>query len=427
MSLRSALESGKFVVTAEVGPPKGIELDEVLECARLLRGRVDGVNVTDLQSSILRLGSLATCHILKEQGLEPILQITCRDRNRLALQSDLLSAALLGIENVLVLTGDYPLLGDHPQAKPVFDLDSVQLLWVLRKMQEGYDAVGNRLQGKPSFFVGAVVNTGVDSEAALELQILKMEKKIDQGARFFQTQVIFDVKRFRRFMERVNGRRVPILAGIMLLKSARMARYMNENVPGVFVPEPIIKRMARTKDKVRTAIEIAAELVEEIRPYCQGIHIMSVGWERYIPDLLDALGVEPQLATVMVIDRDVHFLDFVSRALSSSRCSVVGITQSSEVLRRLQAQPADLIILGTLERPDEAPRLCRLLKAHPAFEDIPILVADVSRERLGGTGWRREDGLSMEADDYVVRPITEEELTERVRALLGWKGSALAI
>jgi 5,10-methylenetetrahydrofolate reductase len=291
MSLQSVLESGKFVVTAEVGPLKGADTTEITEVAELLRGRVDATNVTDQQSSVMRLGSLATCHLLKENGLDPVFQMTCRDRNRLALQSDLLSAYVLGIENVLAITGDLPSLGDHPQAKPVYDLDSVQLLWVIKRLNEGYDMVDNELKGKPNFFPGAVVNPGADTEAAFELQIIKMEKKITAGARFFQTQAIYDFDAFARFMKRAEGFNIPILAGIIPLKSAGMARFMNKNVAGVFVPEELIDKMAKTEDKARTGIDIAANLIKELKGMCQGVHIMAIGWEKRIPAILDAAGL----------------------------------------------------------------------------------------------------------------------------------------
>ena len=291
MSLQSVLESGKFVVTTEVGPLKGTDTTEITEVAELLRGRVDATNVTDQQSSVMRLGSLATCHLLKENGLDPVLQMTCRDRNRLALQSDLLSAYVLGIENVLALSGDLPSLGDHPQAKPVYDLDSVQLLWVIKRLNEGYDMVGNELKGKPNFFPGAVVNPGADTEAAFELQLIKMEKKIAVGARFFQTQAIFTVDTFAKFMKRVEGFNIPILAGIIPLKSAGMARFMNKNVAGVFVPEELIDKMAKTENKARTGIEIAANLIKELKGMCQGVHIMAIGWEKRVPAILDAAGL----------------------------------------------------------------------------------------------------------------------------------------
>ena len=184
------LEEGNFAVTCEIGPPKGAEIEEIRVAAEELRNVADGINVTDLQSSVMRLGSLTTCHLLKEWGLDPIFQVTCRDRNRLALQSDLLSANVMGIRNVLALTGDYTTTGDHPQAEPVFDLDSVQLLWAIKTLEEGKDLAGKDLTQKPSFFKGAVVNPGADTEAAYELQIIKMKKKIDQGAQFFQTQAI---------------------------------------------------------------------------------------------------------------------------------------------------------------------------------------------------------------------------------------------
>jgi len=284
MGLQESLASGKFVVTSEIGPPKGTKIDEMLHDAELLRGRVDGINVTDLQSSVMRLGSLAVCHLLKERGLEPIFQMTCRDRNRLALQSDLLNAYVLGIRNVLALTGDYASLGDHPHAKPVFDLDSVSLIGVIKKLEMGTDMVGNPLNGAPNFFVGAVVNPGGNP---VEAQIIKMEKKIRAGASFFQTQAVYDVGAFEKFMKRVAPFKVPVLAGIILLKSAGMARFMNKNVAGVFVPEPLIQKMAKAEDRTKTSIEIAAELIKDLRGMCRGVHIMPIGWESKVPAVLD--------------------------------------------------------------------------------------------------------------------------------------------
>jgi len=291
MSLQPLFEAGKFVITTEVGPPKGTDIAELEEAAELLKGRVDAANVTDQQSSVMRLGSLPVCHMLKDKGLDPVFQITCRDRNRLALQSDLLNAWVLGVENVLAITGDLPALGDHPQAKPVYDLDSVQLLEVIRGLNGGHDMNGNELKGKPSLFPGAVVNPGANTEAALELQIIKMEKKIKAGARFFQTQAIYEPELFARFMKRVEGFKVPVLAGIIPLKSAGMAKFMNKNVAGVFVPEELIERMANAEDKVKTSIEIAAELIKQLKGMCQGVHLMAIGWEKKVPLVLDAAGL----------------------------------------------------------------------------------------------------------------------------------------
>jgi 5,10-methylenetetrahydrofolate reductase len=291
MSLQPLFEAGKFVITTEVGPPKGTDVSELEEAAELLRGRIDAANVTDQQSSVMRLGSLPVCHLLKDKGIDPVFQITCRDRNRLALQSDLLSAWVLGVENVLAITGDLPALGDHPQAKPVYDLDSVQLLEVIGKLNEGYDMAGNELKGKPSFFPGAVVNPGANTEAALELQLMKMEKKIEAGARFFQTQAIYEPDAFAKFMKKVEKFKVPVLAGIIPLKSAGMARFMNRNVAGVFVPEELIEKMTATEDKVQTGIEIAADLIKDLKDMCQGVHIMAIGWEKRVPAVLEAAGL----------------------------------------------------------------------------------------------------------------------------------------
>jgi len=289
MTLKEKIEVKKFIVTSEIGPPKGIEVEKILKDIESWRNRVDAVNVTDLQSSVMRLGSLAMCVLLKERGFEPIFQLTCRDRNRLALQSDLLSAACLGIENVLILTGDHPKLGDHPEAKPVFDLDSVQLLEVAKRLTEGFDMQGNKLEGKtPKFFLGAVVNPGQDP---LEPEIIKMEKKIKAGAKFFQTQAVYDLKVFEKFLENIKHLKVPILAGIVLLKSAGMARYMNENVAGVFVPDNLIKEMEEAKDKVEKSVEIASRLIKELKNMCQGIHIMSIGWHKVVSKVLEVSGL----------------------------------------------------------------------------------------------------------------------------------------
>jgi len=289
MTFKDKLQAGKFLVTSEIGPPKGIETKQILEDAELVRGRVDAINVTDLQSSVMRLGSLAVCSLLKQHGLEPIFQVTCRDRNRLALQSDILSAAALGIENLLILTGDHPTLGDHPEAKPVFDLDSVQLLGVVQKLQQGTDMNGNKLSGTaPKFCVGAVVNPGADP---IEPQIIKMEKKIEAGAEFFQTQAIYDIGIFENFLNKIKHLKTTILGGIVLLKSAGMARYMNKNVAGVSVPDSLIKEMEEAKDKVAKSVEIASRLIKELKPLCQGVHIMPIGWDKVVPRVLDASGL----------------------------------------------------------------------------------------------------------------------------------------
>ena len=287
-NLSEVLKSGKFVVTAEIGPPKGVDIEEMLEDAELLGGRVDAINVTDQQSSVMRLGSLATCRLLQERGLEPVFQMTCRDRNRIALQSDLLSASILGIENVLCLTGDHVSLGDHPDAKSVFDLDSVSLLETAILLQQGRDLAGKELKGSPRFFLGAVVTPGANP---LEPQIIKMEKKVKAGAQFFQTQAVYQPEEFERFMQQIKRLKVPVLLGIVLLKSAGMARFMNKNVAGVHVPDTLIEEMDQAENKRQQSIEIAARLINDMKPLCQGVHIMAIGWEKMVPAVLDAAGL----------------------------------------------------------------------------------------------------------------------------------------
>jgi len=302
MSLRPVLQSDKFIVTGEVGPPKGVDLTHVVEEVKLLAPLVDGINVTDIQAAAMRVGSMVTCHLIKDLGGEPILQMVTRDRNRLALQSDLLSAWVLGVENVLCLTGDHPTLGDHKGAKPVYDLDSVQLLKVAKGLNEGHDMMGAELEGKPDFCLGAVVTPGGNP---VEMQLMKMEKKIEAGAEFIQSQAVYDIAAFASFMEQAGRAGVPVLAGIVLLKSAGMARYMNKNVAGVTVPDDLIAEMAAAgeKDKaakaegkkgghqVNASIEIAGRLIRELKPLCRGVHIMPLGWGHHVPAVLKAAGL----------------------------------------------------------------------------------------------------------------------------------------
>ncbi len=286
MDFCEKLKSKKFIVTSEIGPPKGVDVEKYLKDADAIKGRVDAINVTDLQSSVMRLGSLAFSRLLIERGIEPIYQMTCRDRNRLALQSDLLSAYVLSIRNVLALTGDHPSLGDHPQAKAVYDLDSVGLLRAAKCLEEGKDLVGKDLKGSPHFCLGAAVNPGAEP---LEPEIIKTKKKIEAGAQFFQTQAIFDIKLFRSFMREVKDFGVPIIAGILVLKTGNTARFMNKHVPGVLVPDHIIDEIDKAADKSKKSIEIASRFIEEIKTVANGVHIMTIGMYEKVPLLLDVI------------------------------------------------------------------------------------------------------------------------------------------
>ena len=290
MSLLSEkLKKGEFVVTSEVGPPKGANVEGMLEEAKQLGERVQAINVTDLQSSVMRVGSLAVSKLLLDNGLEPVYQLTCRDRNRLALQSDLLNAFVFGIQNVLCITGDHTCLGDHPEAKPVFDLDSVSLLQTAVTLESGKDLSGNELDGSPSFFKGAVVAPAADP---VEPQLIKMEKKLAAGAQFFQTQAVYDPKQFESFMKKAQTFGVPVLLGLVLLKSPGMAKFMNENVAGVFVPDEIIKEMdVDKKDRKKKSMEIAVRLIKQMKSMCQGVHFMPLGWESLVLELMGEAGL----------------------------------------------------------------------------------------------------------------------------------------
>jgi len=289
---KQALANGKFIVTSEVAPPKGTNLERFKHHIGLLKDKVDAMNVTDNQSSVMRFPSIGGCLLVKEMGGEPILQMTCRDRNRLALQADLLFAASRGIDNVLCLTGDSIILGDHKQAKSVFDLDSSQLLHTVRILENGKDLGGNALDGAVSFCAGAIVTPEADP---LEPQLIKFEKKIEAGAEFIQTQAVYDLEKFKTFMDYARQFKVKILAGIILLTSAPMARFMNKNIAGVSVPQPLIDQLAAAPkgQALAKGIEIAGQMIQQIREerICDGVHIMAIGKEETVPDILAAAGM----------------------------------------------------------------------------------------------------------------------------------------
>lgn len=282
-----------FLVTAEIEPPKGTDITNVLDCVSRFKGKVDAVNITDGQSAMMRACPLAVSRVVLEHGIDPIFQITCRDRNRLALQADLLGAAILGVRNVLLLTGDDPKAGDHPEAKPVFDVSSAQLMQVTKGLMEGKDMAGKELTGKPVFTIGAATNPG-NPDLAKETE--GVQRKRDAGAEFFQTQAVFDVEGFRKFAAAVKSLNVKILAGILLVKSAKMARYMNEHVWGIKVPESIIERFEKADDRKAECVKVTVELIKGIKDVAQGIHLYPLGWDELVPDILREAGIVQEVA-----------------------------------------------------------------------------------------------------------------------------------
>ncbi|MCQ2452892.1 MAG: methylenetetrahydrofolate reductase [Oscillospiraceae bacterium] len=293
MKVTELFAKGEFVVTAEVAPPKGYNLDPLVAEAKEYLTGIHAINVTDNQSSNMRAGSLATCKVLKDAGFNTIFQMTCRDRNRMALESDLLSAAMLGIDNILCLTGDHTKLGDHPQSKPVFDLDSVSLLHTASLLEKGMDLGGNELEAPyPSFAKGAVVSPCSDS---VDAQLVKMERKVAAGAEYFQTQGVFEPEKFAAFMEKAKQFGKPVQVGIIIPKNVGMCRFMNNNIAGISIPESMFDELKADKEKTKagiTGVEIAARLIRECKPYCQGVHIMSLGWESKIPQILELAGLK---------------------------------------------------------------------------------------------------------------------------------------
>ncbi|HPP86631.1 MAG TPA: methylenetetrahydrofolate reductase [bacterium] len=289
MKLSEIYKTKKFIITAEIFPPKGTNIQSLREKSKILKNYVDAINVTDNQRACLRLGGLAIAKLLIDEGLIPIYQLTCRDRNRLALQSDLLAASVFGVQNILILSGDHPKHGDHPETKPVFDFDSVQLLKVAKNLNTGYDFAGNKLNGATDFYIGAVVNPTIEP---LDLQIIPMKKKIEAGAKYFQTQVSFDIEIFKKFYQRLISEgirdKVKIIAGVFLLKSAKMIEFMKK-IPGVYIPDNIVERISKADNQLDEGIKISAELIRELKTIFDGAHIMAINSEELIPNILEKI------------------------------------------------------------------------------------------------------------------------------------------
>jgi len=272
--LKEVLDAGQFAVTVEYNPPKGTNISGVLDNAKQLLGRVHGVNVTDNTAAVVRAGSLPVCRLLYELGHDPVMQLTCRDRNRIAMQSDLMGAHMLGIRNILCLTGDYPTVGDHKDAKPVYDLDSVQVMQLVQGLNNGRDMAGNKLDGSTAFTIGAAVTPEADLVGPV---LAKFEVKVKAGAEFFQTQAIYNPEQFASFMKAVRPYNVKVLAGILLLRNAKMAEFMNANIPGMSVPQEMIDELRAAGNKSEdVGVEIAVRTINAVRSHCDGVHIMAI-------------------------------------------------------------------------------------------------------------------------------------------------------
>lgn len=288
MHLSELFNRGQFVITCELGAPKGVNIEEFLDKADLIKGYVHAINVGDNKRAVMRAGSLAICHLLKSRNIEPVMELTTRDRNRIALQSDLLSAAILGIENILLVTGYPPSVGDHTDAKPVYDFDSVSLVNAAMTLTQGRDITGHALDGAPNFCFGVAATPGLEPA---EMHLARLKEKIAQGAQFIQTQTVYEPEVLEKFMESISGFNVPVMVGHVMLKSVSMASFMNSNLPGVTVPQKLIKELEGLPKEqlIETSLQISTELLKKMKPMCQGIHFMPEGWERYVPRIIEAV------------------------------------------------------------------------------------------------------------------------------------------
>lgn len=288
--MRQVLDQGQFAVTIEYNPPKGTNVGKLLDSAKELVGRVHGVNVTDCTAAVMRASSLSLCRLLYELGHDPVMQMTCRDRNRIGIQADLLGGHLLGIRNILCLTGDYPTVGDHKDAKPVYDFDSVQIMQAVQGLNAGRDWAGGKLDGSTQFLIGGAVTPEADP---LGPMLAKFETKVKAGAQFFQTQAIYHPDQFARFMQAVRPFKAKVLAGILLLRNAKMAEFMNANIPGVSVPQDMIDELKAAGDKhaIEAGVEIAVRTIHAVRPHCDGVHIMAIKATERLPQIIEKAGL----------------------------------------------------------------------------------------------------------------------------------------
>ncbi|MDD3064724.1 MAG: methylenetetrahydrofolate reductase [Endomicrobiaceae bacterium] len=282
MTFKEKLKTKEFIVTAELFPPKGVNIDAFLKKADILAQVVDAINVTDNQRASMRVGSLAMCRLLRDRGIETIMQMTCRDRNRIALQSDLLSANVLGLNNILILSGDHPNVGEYAGTKTVYDLDTIQLIKTARLLETGVDFAGKKLNGSPKFCLGAVANP---TAAPIDLQILMLEKKVESGIEFVQTQTVFDVIQYREFFEKTKNLKVRILPGVSVIKSVAFMDFLKK-LPGVNIPQAIQERIISAEDPFQEGLNICAETIKELKAFTSGVHIMAIGIEEYIPEIL---------------------------------------------------------------------------------------------------------------------------------------------
>ena len=288
MHFENLLDTNKFLIIAQIEPPKGIDTAEFVKYADFIKGRVHAVLVPEQSGAIMRMGAIGASALLKQKGLVPIVNFHGRDRNRLALQADLLSAFSLGLENLFISKGDDITSGDHIEAKPVNDLEEVVLLETIKKLQKGTDLLGNELSGAPKFCVGSEVNAGLQ-RGALELEILGMEKKIKAGANYFFTPPLYDLNVFEQFLQKVAPFKVPVFPQVIILKSVGMARFMSRHVEGVVIPEEIISRLSKAPDKIKEGIAIAAETIQRLKNLCRGVLLVAIGEEERLPAVLDQI------------------------------------------------------------------------------------------------------------------------------------------
>lgn len=447
-NLETILTQRHFAVTAELGPPKGASAEDIIRKANILRGYIDAANITDNQTAVVRLSSTAAGAIIVREGLEPIMQMVTRDRNRIALQSDALGAAALGIRNCLCLTGDHQKMGNHPKAKGVFDLDSIQLLQMLKNLrdQKTFDNGEKVEKAEPRFFLGAAWSPLADPQV---IRPIRLSKKIAAGADFIQTQAVFDVKAFAEKMKLVRERglheKTHILAGVIPAKSLGMIRYMREYVPGVVVPAEIVARMEGAKDKKKEGINIAVEIINQLREIegVRGVHIMAVNWEEAVPEIIEKAGLLPRPAArpvpevapvtpllrkekpvgekhrILLVDDDPDLIAPMKIVFEAEGFAVDTAHDGVAALEKIHLVRPDLIVLDLLMPRKDGFAVCSELKADPQFAGIPVIILTSVKQSAAQRRYELEKGLALDVADYAEKPVDPLELVNRVKKVLG--------
>jgi len=437
MDLSGKLQTGDFVVLAEIMPPKGTAVEPMMAAAAQLSGHVDALVVTDMSGAMMRMSALGAAALLQKNATDTVLEMGCRDRNRLALQADLLAASAHGITNLLVGKAEDLARGDHHQAKPVFDLQPLDLLDAVRSLQQGRDMAGGELSGSPRFLVGAAVGD-VFLPRALPAEVDEIHRMADRGAAYFVTPPLFDMESIRPLLQKVKGEGLKIIPTVLLLKSVGMARYIAAHIDRIRIPPEVIERIQNAEDAAQECIRIAAQTISRLREEgFSGALLSMLGWEARVQEVVGteetAFGggtaathrerarkeeAMSKRKRILVVDDEPDFVSVVRTNLEKAGFTVETAFDGMEALRKIEKDPPDAIVLDVMMPEKDGYSVCATLKADKRFSGIPVLLLTAVAEHVTSTRYTHYDGMVMEADDYLAKPASAEQIIDRLNRLL---------